>query len=333
MEYLIALVLLTLSAFFSGLNLGLFTFDLQSLKRRAELGDKNAQKIYPLRLKGNRLLTTLLLGNVTVNTVLAIFLGTIFESVVAGFVATAIIFLFGEITPQAVFSRHALVFGGFAAPLVRVALFLFYPIAFPIAYILDKALGDELPRMYSKSELMHIISEHEDYENSPIDADEKRILHGALKFSHRRVDEVMTPIEQVVMFDIEQKLTHAFLEEVASTGYSRYPIYQKKKANIIGILYTKDLLTEDENIAIKNTEEAFERKFLRVRTHDLLDGVLARMLKQKRHLAVAYDKSDNSIGVITLEDIIEEILQYEIQDEDDEGIGKEIHTPPLSTGL
>lgn len=333
MDYLIALVLVTLSAFFSGLNLGLFTYDTQTLKRRAELGDKNAKKIYPLRAKGNQLLTTLLLGNVTVNTILAIYLGTIFDSVFAGFIATAIIFLFGEITPQAVFSRHALLFGAFASPLVRVALFVFYPVAFPIAYILDKALGDEIPRMYSKSELMHIISEHEDSEHSPIDADEERILHGALKFSHRRVEEVMTPIEKVALFEADQKLTKSFFEEVAELGYSRYPIYQNKRSNIIGILYTKDLLIEDENIAIKDTEEAFERKFLRVQAHDLLDTVLARMLKQKRHLAVAYDTGNTCIGVITLEDIIEEILQFEIQDEDDEGAGKAIHTPPLETTL
>lgn len=333
MEYLIALALITLSAFFSGLNLGLFTFDTQTLKRRAELGDKNAAKIYPLRLKGNQLLTTLLLGNVTVNTILAIFLGTIFESVLAGFIATGIIFVFGEITPQAVFSRHALLFGGLASPLVRVAMIVFYPIAFPIAYILDKVLGDELPRMYSKSELMHIISQHEDSEHSSIDADEERILHGALKFSHRRVDEVMTPLDKVAMFDAEQKLTESFYEEVAELGYSRYPVYQKNRANIIGILYTKDLLIEDENIAIKDTEEAFEGKFLKVNTHDLLDTVLARMLKQKRHLAVVHNKFSESTGVITLEDIIEEILQYEIQDEDDEGAGREIVTPPLSTKL
>jgi metal transporter CNNM len=333
MDYLIALVLITLSAFFSGLNLGLFTYDTQTLKRRAELGDKQAARIYPLRRKGNQLLTTLLLGNVTVNTVLAIYLGTIFDSVAAGFIATAIIFVFGEITPQAVFSRHALLFGSFAAPLVRIALFVFYPLAFPIAYILDRVLGHELPRMYSKSELMQIISEHEDSEHSPIDSDEERILHGALKFSHRKAAEVMTPMDNVAMLDVEERLTSAFFEKVGEIGYSRYPVYQKKRTNVIGILYTKDLLTEDENIAIKDTEEAFDRKFLKVKDQTLLDEVLTRMLKQKRHLGIVYDRDDNCVGVITLEDIIEEIIQHEIQDEDDEGASKENVTPPLSPSL
>lgn len=317
MDYLIVLILLCLSALFSGLNLGLFTLDSQSLKRLTALGDKNAARIYPLREKGNQLLTTLLLGNVTVNTVLAIFLGSILDSVLAGFIATAIIFLFGEIIPQAIFSRHALVFGGFVSPFVHIALFVFYPIAFPIAYILDRILGSELPKMYSKSEFMHIISEHEESEHSPIDADEKRIIHGALQFSHKTVREVMTPIENVAMFDENQRLTHSFFETVTDKGYSRYLVYSGSKTNIVGILYTKELLAEDENITIRETEGAFEDNFLTAKSSSLLDGVLAKMLKEKRHIAVVYSKSNKCVGVITLEDIIEEILQSEIEDEAD----------------
>ncbi len=231
------------------------------------------------------------------------------------------------------FSRHALVFGGFAAPLVRVALFIFFPIAFPIAFILNKVLGDEIPRLYSKNELMHIISEHEDSEHSPIDADEKRIVHGALKFSHRVVEEVMTPLSKVVTFSIDQKLTQQFFETVAEEGFSRYPIYAHDPSNIIGILFTKDLLVEDENITIGQTEEAFEHEFLKVRTTHHLDTVLTRMLKQKRHMAMVYDSQIQCVGVITLEDIIEEILQHEIEDEDDEGISREIETLPLATHI
>ncbi len=317
MDYAIILILITLSAFFSGLNLGLFTIDLQTLKRQTALGNKQAAKIYPLRLYGNQLLTTLLLGNVTVNTILAVYLSGIFNGVVAGFIATVIIFLFGEITPQAVFSRHALTFGSFASPLVYAALFIFYPIAYPIGFILNKLLGNELPKMYSKKELMHIISEHEDSEHSTVDADEERIVHGALQFSHRTVREVMTPVEDVAMFDKNQRLNEAFFEDVAEHGYSRFLVYNGSRSNIVGILFAKDLLIEDENIAIHETEEAFETDFLKVRASALLDGVLSKMLKQKRHIAVVYNKSEQCVGVISLEDIIEEILQYEIEDEDD----------------
>jgi len=317
MDYIIVFVLITLSAFFSGLNLGLFTLDKQTLKRQAALGNKQAARIYPLREYGNQLLTTLLLGNVLVNTILAIYLGSLLNGVVAGFVATAIIFVFGEIIPQAVFSRHALKFGSFASPFVHLALFIFYPIAFPIAYVLNKLLGDELPKMYSKHELMHIISEHEDSEHSDIDTDEERILHGALQFSHRTVREVMTPIEDVVMFDKNQRLSHTFFETVTDKGYSRYLVYSGNRNTIVGILFTKDLLSETEDIAIHETKEAFETNFLKVKTFELLDGVLTKMLKLKQHIAVVYNRNEFCVGVITLEDIIEEILQHEIEDEND----------------
>ena len=314
---LIAFALIILSALFSGLTLGLFTLDKHSLKRLAALGDLNAARIYPLRENGNQLLTTLLLGNVTVNTVLAIYLGTILNGMTAGFVATALIFVFGEIIPQAAFSRHALAFGSFTAPFVRIALFIFYPIAFPISLLLDKILGDELPKTYTKAEFMHIISEHEDSEHSSIDADEERIVHGALQFSHMKVIEVMTPMEKVVMYDSKQKLTQAFFDTVAEEGYSRYVVYENTKENIVGILFAKDLLAENEDIAIKDTKEAFETSFLKAQDQDLLDAVLTKMLKAKKHIAVVYTKQRTAVGVITLEDIIEEIIQQEIEDEDD----------------
>lgn len=318
MEYLISLTLIALSALFSGLTLGLLTLDVRSLKRRADAGDLDAKKIYPIREKGNLLLTTLLFGNVAVNTTLSVFLGSIASGVYAGLMATAAIFLFGEIIPQAVISRHAIYFGAKTAPFVRLLIWVCYPITYPIAYVLDRALGEELPTVYSKSELMQIVSEHEDSEHSPVDEDEERIVHGALQFSHLKVAEVMTPLEEVVMFDIGQRLTDDFYEKVTEEGFSRYPVYSGKRENIMGILYTKDLLTETDGIEIKATDEALETNFLKVRRSEFLDTVLAKMLKQKRHLAVVLNRNKIAVGVISLEDIIEEIIQVEIEDEDDD---------------
>ena len=317
MEYLIATALVVLSALFSGLTLGLLSLDTNTLRRRAKHGDVEAATVYPIRQRGNQLLTTLLLGNVIVNTTLSIYIGSIASGLIAGLIATALIVVFGEIVPQAVISRHALWFGARTIWFTRVVLVIAYPIAYPIARMLDWVLGKELPTMYSKSELMDIISEHEDSEHSPVDADEERIVHGALKFSHLRVREVMTPAEQVVMYDENQRLTHSFFDEVTEHGFSRLPIYSGRRDNIVGILYVKDLLSEDEHISIKETAEAFDRTYIRVGPGDLLDAVLAKMLKEKQHLAIISTKNDQFIGVITLEDIIEEIIQQEIEDEDD----------------
>ena len=317
MEYLISFILIALSALFSGLTLGYFTLNTQTLLRQAKHGSHQAKRIVPIRKKGNLLLTTLLLGNVTVNAILSVYLSSLASGVIAALSATVLIFLFGEIIPQAVLSRHAMRVGSFFAPAVRILMFITYPITFPIAFVLDKMLGEEIGTIYSKHELMEIVSEHEDSEHSPIDADEERIVHGPLRFSHMMVREVMTPAEKVIMFDEHRKLNHELFEEVNEHGYSRYPVYSGNPSNISGILFAKDLIVEDEDISIKDTDDAFEPGYLKAKPDENLDVVLTRMLKQKKHIAIVFNRNKQFVGVISLEDIIEEIIQYEIEDEDD----------------
>jgi metal transporter CNNM len=306
-----------LSGLFSGLTLGLLSLDAQSLLRQAKHGDAHAKIIYPVRKNGNLLLTTLLLGNVAVNTTLSIFLGTIASGIVAGIIATALIVVFGEIIPQAVISRYAMWFGAKTIWFTKLFIVICYPIAWPISKTLDYFLGSELPKTYSKSELMDIISEHEESEHSPIDEDEERIVHGALQFSHKRVKDVMTKAVDVVAFPESQQLNEGFFQSVNESGFSRLPIYRGSKDNITGILYVKDLIVEDDNITIAQTHEAYDLKFLTVKNNHLLDYVLTRMLKTRQHIAIVKDHNKNYAGVISLEDIIEQIIQQEIVDEDD----------------
>lgn len=317
MEYAISLVLIALSALFSGLTLGYFTLDVHNLKRQVKLGNPQAQKIAPVRERGNHLLTTLLFGNVAVNSILSVYLSSLASGIVAAMSATALIFLFGEIIPQAVISRHAMRFGALFAPLVRLLMIITSPVTYPIAFMLDKLLGNEMPTMFTKHELMEIISEHEDSEHSSIDADEERIIHGALRFSHMVVQDAMTPIQNVIMFDEHEKLNDDLFEAINHHGFSRYPIYSGNRSHIVGLLFAKDLIVEDEDISIRDATDAFESSYLKARSDELLDAVLTRMLKQRRHIAIVFDKQNTFVGVITLEDIIEEIIQYEIEDEDD----------------
>ena len=287
---------------FSGLTLGYFSLHPNTLERRAKLGDRDAQAIYPIRAKGNLLLTTLLLGNVGVNTALSVYLGSIVS---------------GEIIPQAAFSRHALWVGSRFAPVMRVLIFIMLPVTYPIAYILDRLLGAEMPTLYSKREIMEIVSELEDIGDGQIDADEERIVHGALQFSHTSVREVMTPKDKVTSFDEHQRFNDEFISEIREHGYSRYPIYSGNPDNITGILYTKDLLSEDEDIRLKEAKDAYDPNFLSVKPDDKLDKVLGLMLTKYQHLAIVRTKSESFLGVISLEDIIEEIIQREIEDEDE----------------
>ena len=317
MEYLFALFLICCSALFSGLTLGYFSLNTSTLKRRAKLGDREAEVILPIRNLGNLLLTTLLLGNVLVNTILSVFLGSIASGIIASLLATTLIFLFGEIIPQATISRHALWFGSRLAPLVRVLVLLFYPIAYPIARGLDYFLGEEMPTLYSRHELMEIVSELEESEYGTIDKDEQRIVHGALMFSHTTVREVMTPKAAVVRLAATERMSEKTLTTLAEHGYSRYPIFSGNPDNITGILYAKDLIHADDNARLIDTN-AYDQNFLSVRPSATLDTVLAQMLKRRQHLGIVTNKNKQFLGVISLEDIIEEIIQTEIEDETDD---------------
>ncbi len=314
LNYAIILVLLSLSALFSGLTLGLMGLSVHELARKARLGNQEAARIYPIRRQGNRLLTTLLLGNVAVNSALAVFLGSIAPGVVAGFVATALIFLLGEIVPQAVLSRHAMRVGSLTAPLVELLMLVSWPITAPISLMLDKLLGEEVPTIYTKRELMEIIAEHEDSHQSPIDRDEERIVHGALQFSHTPVHAVMTKRELVHMYEADQILDDGLRKDIIETGQSRFPVYRKHLDNILGILYTKDVLIEPEDVSVA---DACERSFLLARPNETLDTIMTLMLKRKMHMGIVIDHDGRFLGVITLEDILEEVIQTEILDEDD----------------
>jgi len=317
MDYLIIIVLISLSALFSGLTLGYFSLNVGTLRRKAKLGDVTAIAILPVRERGNQLLTSLLLGNVIVNATLSIYLGSIASGVVAGLIATIMIFLFGEIIPQAVISRHALWFGSRLLPIVKFLLFITWPIAWPIGKTLNWFLGEEMSTLYSRHELMAIVSELEDSPSGTIDADEERIIHGALQFSHTTVREVMIPKEAVILLGENQRLDRDCINAILEHGYSRFPVYSGNQDNVIGILFTKDILGEKLDIAINATKDAFETNLLTVRPQYTLDTVLTLMLKRKQHMAIVKSKNGVFLGIISLEDIIEEIIQVDIEDEDD----------------
>ncbi len=314
-SYFIIIILLAFSALFSGLTLGLMGLNKSELKRKMSLGDKDAGRVYIVRKQGNLLLTTLLIGNVAINSALSIFLGSITSGIVAGVTATGLIVIFGEIIPQAVFSRFAIILGSKMYIIVRIFIFVLYPISWPIAWILNKTLGDELSTIYSRQELMKIIEEHEDAGESDIDADEERIIKGALTFSEKLVKDVMTPRTVVKMFESSQVISDSFLDLMRESSYSRIPIFRNTQDQIVGILYLKQLLGEKNKG--KTVEEIVEKKVVFVDETEKLDIVFNNFLRSRQHLFVVKNEFGGVVGVITLEDILEEIIKSEIMDEAD----------------
>lgn len=314
-DYLIVAILLVFSALFSGLTLGLMSLNAAELKRKMSMGDKEAEKVYSVRRQGNLLLTTLLIGNVAINSTLAIFLGSIATGVMAGFVATGLIVVFGEITPQAIFSRYALSLGAKMVWFVKIFIFITYPISWPIAWVLNKALGEELATIYSKRELMKIIEEHEDTEHSDVDEDEERIIKGALTFSNMLVKDVMTPRTVVEMFEASKKIDAKFLSSFKKSSHTRIPIYKDDPDNVVGMLYLSQLL--GEGVIGKTIGSIADKEVHFVDEDRKLDDVFNTFLRTRRHLFVVRNEFNVLVGVIALEDILEEIIKTEIMDEAD----------------
>jgi len=315
MSYIIIVILILFSALFSGLTLGLMSLDTQELKRKMSLGDKNAAKVYHVRKRGNLLLCTLLIGNVAINSTLSIFLGSITSGIMAGLTATALIVIFGEITPQAVFSRFALILGAKTAWLVKIFIFILFPLCWPIAWILDKALGDELATIYSKQELMKIIEEHEVSKQSDVKAEEEKIIKGALTFSDKKVKDVMTPRSAMVILNYLQKIDKDLLRLIEKTGHSRFPVFQDSTDNIVGILYLIDLLG-NKNLN-KSVGQVVSKNIFSVEEDKQLGNVFSAFLRTHNHLFIAVNNFGEITGLITLEDILEEIIRSEIIDEGD----------------
>jgi metal transporter CNNM len=319
LNYIIVIFLLILSGLFSGMTLGFMSLNIFSLRRRVKLGNKQATRVYPLRKRGNLLLVTLLLGNVTVNSILAIFLGSITVGVVAAFISTGLIVIFGEILPQAVFSRHALKFGSKTTGIAWVFLIIFYPIAKPLSIILDYFLGGELPTMFSKKEFKLILREQKNLKHknkkTEVKAHEFEILEGGLEFSTRTVKSVMTPRVNTFFIRKNAVLNKNMLKKIHKQGHSRIPIYGKTKDKIVGVLYAKDLMT------INPKEDILVSKIMRKEIHIIsenqkLGRVLNKFKKEKVHLFIVHGKFGGVSGIITLEDVIEEIVG-EIVDEHD----------------
>ena len=325
-------VLLCLSGLFSGLNLGLMSLDQTELKIVINTGNNSekmyANKILPVRKLGNFLLCSILLGNVLVNNTLTIFLDTLTGGggVTAVIGATLGIVVFGEIIPQAICSRHGLAVGAHTIVLTKFFMLLTAPLSFPISKILDCILGAEIGTVYNRERLVELLKVTNQYND--LEKEEINIVQGALVLKQKSVKDVMTQLDDCFMLPIETLLNFETISEIKEHGYSRIPVYRGDRTNIEHILFARDLLFVDPDDA-KPVEEVC--KFYKNEVNEVYqDTVLTDLFDEfksgeKGHMAVVRevvsegdgDPYHETVGLITLEDIIEEIIQQEIIDETD----------------
>ena len=316
MEYIIITVLLLFSALFSGLTLGFLGLDRSELERKRKLGNLKAEMVYQVRKNGNQLLVTLLVGNVLVNAILSVVLASYTTGVLAVAVSTFLIVIFGEILPQAFFAKYALEVGYRFVPLIKILLWLFAPVAYPLAWALERIIGEEEDTIWSKEELAEVIKDHEDSANSELDSDEEKVILGALTYSDKKAGEVMTHKHECFLLSEGTMLTNSVLRNIKEQGYTRVPVYYKKRQTIVGVLFTKDLITLQENRPL--AEIYRPESILRAESDEALDDLLNKFIRQRIHMAYVVNNDNQFVGLITLEDIVEEIINTEIEDESDD---------------
>lgn len=317
--------LVILGGIFAGLTLGLMGLDMVNLQVLASSGSdterKHASKVLKLLEKGRHwVLVVLLLGNVIVNETLPVFLSDFGGGLAAVLTSTLLIVIFGEIVPQSICARYGLAIGAFCAPMVHVTMIILAPIAWPTAKLLDWCLGEEHGTTYRKAELKTFVSLHQQIGTEHLHEDEVTIIRAVLELNDKTVRDVMTPIEDVYIMSSDTILDEEGVAKLVRSGYSRVPIHEPgKKDAIVGMLLVKNLIQYDPEDA--QAVSSFHLTPLPEASCDLtLLDCLNYFQQGRSHMILVSThpgESRGALGVVTLEDVIEEMIGEEIVDETD----------------
>lgn len=290
--------------------------DMATLRRKAKLGDKHAKAVLPLRRNSHLALSAILLTNVGAVSATSLVLEHHFYGLIAGLITTLLVVIFGEIVPQAIFVRRALVFVGRFVPLLKFMIIATYPFSRPLQLLLDKMLTYERAPLHSRHELGMMIAEHTDAKDSELDDDEIEIIKGALQLSEKRVGSIMTPIDGVYWLTPDVLIDAQRIDEIKATGHSRIPIFNNTKTICFGILLVKQLVDIDFDDNPPHVDDLHLYPAQTVGSGTALDTMFRKFLSTHTQL-IPIERDDAIVGVVTIEDIIEEIVGREIEDETD----------------
>ncbi|XP_037352478.1 metal transporter CNNM1 isoform X3 [Talpa occidentalis] len=342
-----ALLLLALSALFSGLRLSLLSLDPMELRVLRNSGSaaeqEQARRVQAVRGRGTHLLCTLLLGQAGANAALA---GWLYASLPPGvggagedyaeagihfpwlpaLVCTGAVFLGAEICPYSVCSRHGLAIASHSVCLTRLLMAAAFPVCYPLGRLLDWALRQEISTFYTREKLLETLRAADPY--SDLVKEELNIIQGALELRTKVVEEVLTPLGDCFMLRSDAVLDFATVSEILRSGYTRIPVYEgDQRHNIVDILFVKDLafVDPDDCTPLLTVTRFYNRPLHCVFNDTRLDTVLEEFKKGKSHLAIVQRVNNEGegdpfyevMGIVTLEDIIEEIIKSEILDETD----------------
>ncbi|KAK6343653.1 cell agglutination protein Mam3 [Orbilia blumenaviensis] len=325
----VSVFLVVLGGVFAGLTLGLMGQDEIYLQVIAQSGEdkeqKHARAVLRLLTRGKHwVLVTLLLSNVITNETLPILLD---RSLGGGWPAvlssTVLIVIFGEIIPQSVCVRYGLSIGAYLAPFVLALMYIMYPVAYPTALLLDWILGEDHGTTYKKAGLKTLVTLHKTLGEHPaerLNQDEVTIITAVLDLKEKPVGSVMTPMEDVFTMSADTVLDEKTMDKILSKGYSRIPIHAPgEPTNFVGMLLVKILITYDPEDGMKVADFPLATLPETAPETSCLDIVNFFQEGKSHMVLVSESPGENygALGVITLEDVIEELIGEEIVDESD----------------
>tara|TARA_Y100000310_G_scaffold329968_1_gene400782 strand:+ start:6533 stop:7765 length:1233 start_codon:yes stop_codon:yes gene_type:complete len=314
-EIIILIGLLILSAFFSGTETALISTNMIKVKSLVKQKKKGSRALFKLKKNPHRLIITLLIGNNLVNIGAAALATYIFTNIfgssgvgIATGIMTFLILVFGEITPKTYASQNSTRISLITAKPILFLSYILYPFVIifeGVSKVMLFLLGSKGESKVSEEELKTIVTMGR--QEGILDIESARIMHNVLEFEGTKVTQIMTPDANIEMINGDLKLKQ-IIDFVIKTPYSKYPVYEKNKDKIIGILDVDDVLKYVKNKKLDIKVKTIIRKPYFVPKSKEIDDLLTELSYKKTPLAIVVDEYGHVVGMVTLEDILEEIV-------------------------
>lgn len=320
-SYVLLVILVALSAFFSGTETAYSTVNRIRLKNQAQEGNRKAAKVLLVCEDYDRALSAILIGNNIVNIASASIGTTIFTvyfgvngAWISTIVMTLVVLTFGEVAPKALAKENAEQYALAVVDILAVLMKVFAPLIFLLLQVKNLlSRGQKSSDVMTEQELKYIIEESQS--EGILEEQESELVQSALDFDETTVDEILIPRVDVVAVDIHEDIETIktlFFEE----GYSRLPVFHGNIDNVLGVVHCKDFFEayiKNRNIDLRSLLQ--KTTYVPPKKH--ISELMKELQKQKSHMAVVIDQYGGTIGIVTLEDIIEELVG-DIWDESDE---------------
>lgn len=326
LKIVVLVMLLACSALISAAEVALFGLSQTNLNEMQENDSQRGKLVVQLLDKPKKLLATILITNNAINIGIVLLFSsigdTIFEEIEGTLrfllevvVATFLILMFGEILPKIYANRNRVQFSHFMAIPLKGLNYIFTPLSSPMRSI-TLYMEDKLGKKKSNLSINHLSQALELASEGDTTKEEQKILEGIVTFGNTDTKQVMRP--RIDIFAVNEKMKFPeVIEEIKKNGYSRIPVFSENMDNVLGVLYVKDLLPYIDRKTFNWMSLIREPYF--VPENKKLDDLLLEFQEKKNHLAVVVDEYGGTSGIVTLEDIIEEIvgdISDEFDDED-----------------